>query len=207
MTHDVDTTSPFLRIPWTARLLSQPNILTAIPQSRTPKASTEDSLFAEVLKTSRTLLSCILFYRNSDLVGVEEVTALYFVGNGMNGHSGIIHGGITATLMDESMGMLQSVNLERERRGGNVGEEEEGLGSFTAYLNVQYKRPVSTPGAIAVVVKRVRKEGRKEWLSAELKQWSGSDSSRGDGDEEGELVVCATGEALFVTPRAVGSKL
>lgn len=123
----------------------------------------------------------------------------------MNGHSGIIHGGITATLMDESMGMLQSVNLERERQGGNV--VEGGLGSFTAYLNVQYKRPVSTPGAIAVVVKRVRKEGRKEWLSAELKQWSGSDNSRGDGDEEGELVVCATGEALFVTPRAVHSKL
>lgn len=126
----------------------------------------------------------------------------------MNGHSGIIHGGITATLMDESMGMLQTVNLERERQSGNVGEEEGGgLGSFTAYLNVQYKRPVSTPGAIAVVVKRVRKEGRKEWLSAELKQWSGSDRSRGDGDEEGELVVCATGEALFVTPRAVDSKL
>lgn len=127
----------------------------------------------------------------------------------MNGHSGIIHGGITATLIDESMGMLQTVNLERERQGGNFGEEEKeaGLGSFTAYLNVQYKRPVSTPGAIAVVVKRVRKEGRKEWLSAELKQWSGSDSSRGDGDEEGELVVCATGEALFVTPRAVDSKL
>lgn len=206
MTHDVDTTSPFLRIPWTARLLSQPNILTAVPQSRTPKVSTEDSLFAEGLKTSRSLQSCILLYHDSDRVGVEEVTALYFVGDGMNGHAGIIHGGITATLIDESMGMLQNVNLERERRqGGNV--EEAGLGSFTAYLNVLYKKPVSTPGAIAVVVKRVKKEGRKQWLSAELKQWSDSNSGRGDGDEEGEVVVCATGEALFVTPRAVDSKL
>jgi acyl-coenzyme A thioesterase PaaI-like protein len=79
--------------------------------------------------------------------------------------------------------------------------EGEGLGSFTADLRVRYLRPVRTPGAIAVVVKRARKEGRKEWWVAELKQWHGV----GEGeDEEGEVVVCATGEALFVTPRAAG---
>lgn len=205
-----DTIAPFQRIPWTSRILSQPDTVTKVPASRRPKASTEDSLFAEILKTSRTLRSCIVTYRKPprDEDPIEEVTALYKVGNGMNGHPEIIHGGITATLIDESMGMLQSFNHEREHlRQVKLGKAEgeippQGLGSFTAYLNVQYKAPVRTPGAIAVVAKRVKKEGRKEWLVAELKQCHGAGE-----DEDGEMVVCATGESLFVTPKAAGSKL
>ncbi|KAI5365505.1 Putative Thioesterase domain, HotDog domain superfamily [Septoria linicola] len=206
-----DTIAPFRRIPWTTRLLNQPDIVTCVPTSRQPKASTEDSFYAEILKTPRTIRSCIAIYRKParEEDPIEEVTTLYKVGDGMNGHPEIIHGGVTATLIDESMGILQSINKDRiHMRNVQAGKADgeippEGLSAFTAYLNVKYLKPVRTPGAIAVVAKRVKKEGRKEFLFAELKQCHDAGE-----DDEGEIVVCASGESLFVTPKnQPGSKL
>jgi acyl-CoA thioesterase FadM len=55
---------------------------------------------------------------------------------------------------------------------------------FTASLKVDYLRPVRAPGAMAITVRREREEGRKVWLRAEVRQ--------------GEEVVCAKGEALWI---------
>lgn len=198
-----DSTASFRRIPWTARLLNDPDVIARVPNSRLPKRDTEDSLYAEILKTDRTIRNCIVVYRKSANAEdeISEATTLYEVGDGMNGHPEIIHGGITATMIDESMGIMQMENLERKRRKEKeVAEEEkrepsEGLSAFTAYLNVQYLKPVRTPAVIAVTARRVEKEGRKEWLVAELKQWHGDEG-------KGEVVVCAKGESLWITPKA-----
>lgn len=196
-----DTKAPFLRNPWTARTLSEPGLVVRVPGSRRPKHDTEDSLFAEILKTSRTIRSCVLFYKKpaSEEEHVDEVTTLIIVGDGMNGHPSILHGGITASLLDEGMGIYQSVNYERAHlRNVKLGKAEGKLPphevtAFTAQLTVKYLRPVATPAAIKVSAKRVKKEGRKEWLVAEVRQCP--------GNAKGEEVVCATGEALFIEPR------
>lgn len=104
------------------------------------------------------------------------------------------------------MGMLQTLNHERDHylavgKGQVDGESPAtGLGSFTAYLNVQYVRPVRTPGAVQVLAWYERREGRKDWIKAEVRQSSG-----GGEDDEGEVVVCDRAEGLFVVPR--GSRL
>lgn len=201
-----DSVTPFLRIPWTATLLSQPNIVIETPNCRVFKASTEDSYYAEILKTSRTIRSCIAFWRAPSGGFIDEVTVLYILGDGMNGHPQILHGGVTATMLDESMGIFQYWNLQMERQRTNdptLGAlaGQEGLGTFTAYLNVRYLRPVRTPGAVAVRVRRAKREGRKEFLSADLLQWSTADEN-----EEGEMVVCGTGEALFVFPKSAAQE-
>lgn len=111
-----------------------------------------------------------------------------------------------ASLLDEAMGILQSVNHERDHFlavGKGLAEGESpasGLGSFTAYLNIKYLKPVQTGAAVQVVAWYEKREGRKQWINAEIRQAVG-----GGEDDCGEVVVCASGEGLFVVPR--GSRL
>lgn len=101
-----DSRAPFLRIPWTASLLKRPNTICRVPQSRAKKSSGEDSLFAVTLKNSRTLRSCISFYQRpgKDEEKIEEVSTLLTLGEDLAGHPNTMHGGIVATILDESMG-------------------------------------------------------------------------------------------------------
>lgn len=205
-----DSKAPFFRIPWAASLLQRPNIICRIPGSRRPKSDLEDSLFAETLKTPRTLRSCISFYQKPkvDAEKIEECSTLFTVGDGLNGHSNIMHGGIVASILDEAMGILQTVNIEREHllsvgKGQAQGElAPHGLGTFTVYLNIRYRAPVRTPGNLVATAKYVKREGRKEWIDAVIKQRVGHGE-----DDDGEEIVCATAEGMFVEPKRKGSRL
>lgn len=200
-----DSTAPFLAIPWTASLLSRPDTIVRVPGSRERKPTEEDSLFAETLKGSRTIRHCISYYTRpgEDARQVDEVSTLVVTGSGMDGHPRVLHGGIVATLLDEAIGILQTVNHEHEHRrrvregSARGGAPERGLGSFTAELVVRYKRPVLTPGPLVVAARYTKREGRKDWIYAEVRQ-----QGDGQGSGNGEEVVCATGEALFVVPKA-----
>ncbi|KAI7280762.1 hypothetical protein KC345_g4569 [Hortaea werneckii] len=229
--------------PWIRALLAQPNTSIRIPSNRVSKLSTEDSLFAETLQTSRTLPECFIFYfdpalsasRSSspgesadaeeDESRIQEVHFLVRVGDGLNGHPAILHGGIVAALVDEGMGVLQTVNHERAyavsvQRGkrarggrgeGGGGTSEGGgdalsslppLGSFTAELKIRYRRPVSTPGEVLCTARYVRREGRKEWIEAVIRQGEVEGGEEGDG-----VVTCAIGEGLFIEPKKKVVKL
>ena len=60
----------------------------------------------------------------------------------------------------------------------------EDKSTMTAFLNVQYKKPVRTPGIILARGKVVKREGRKLWGKGTI--------------EDGEGGVLATSEALFI---------
>lgn len=205
-----DSRAPFMRIPWTASLLNRPNIVCRQPSSRRFKDSGEDSLIAETLKTPRTLRSCICFYQkpSEGQEKIEEVSTLITLGNGINGHPGTMHGGIVATIIDEGMGILQMANGERDHflavaKGRAEGElPPSGYGWYTAELNIKYLKPVLTPGALIVTARYTKRDGRKEWIYAEVKQRVGA-SEDYDGDE----IVCATGEGFFIQPKPKKNKL
>ena len=99
-------------------------------------------------------------------------------------------------------------NAERDHfiavgKGFAEGESpDSGLGGFTAYLNIKYLRPVRSGGAVQIVAWFVKREGRKSFVEAEVRQNVG-----GGEDDSGEVVVCARGEGLFVVPGKGGSKL
>lgn len=139
---------------------------------------------------------------------VPEVSTLCTLGNGMNGHPNTLHGGVVAALLDEGMGWLQSANNERKHlaavaKGRAHGEMPPvGVPSYTAELKIRYLRPVQTPGALIVTAKYVKREGRKEWINAEIKQREGMTD-----DYDGDEVVCATAEALFIEPKPKKNKL
>ncbi|RMX85422.1 hypothetical protein D0869_03840 [Hortaea werneckii] len=237
-------TPPFTpTTPWIRAFLAQPNLMIRVPSNRVSKLSTEDSLFAETLQTSRTFPECFIFYtapsppassslpsptsNEEESSRIQEVHFLVRVGDGLNGHPAILHGGIVAALVDEGMGVLQTVNHERAHMlrlrqkkspggngddGGGGGRVSEGsedslsslppLGSFTAELKIRYRRPVSTPGEVLCTARYVRREGRKEWIEAVIRQGEVEGVGEGDG-----VVTCAVGEGLFIEPKKKDVKL
>nr|OQO19317.1 hypothetical protein B0A51_11741 [Rachicladosporium sp. CCFEE 5018] len=192
-----DSIAPFQRIPWTAKLLAQPDLFVRLPSSLVPKQTNEDSLFATTLRTPLTLRDLVSTYIQPPTAQaiITEVTTFCTLGIGMDGHPGLLHGGIIGTLIDEAMGILQTANFEREyARRRALGETPStNMGSFTAYLNVQYLKPVQTSMAVVIVAKHVKREGRKDWITAEVKQAQSDQAS-----PEDSLVICATGEGMFI---------
>lgn len=206
-----DSKEPFLRIPWTASLINRSNLVFRVPGSRKYKSSGEDSFFAEILKTERTIRSCLAFYKKPSPQDecVEEISVLMTIGDGVNGHPKTMHGGLVASIIDEGMGILQNVNVERDHmvkvsKGYAEGElpPEGGYSFYTAELKIKYLKPVLTPAPLICTARYQKREGRKEWIFAEIKQRIGADE-----DYDGDEVVCATGEALFISPKPKKSKL
>ena len=94
------------------------------------------------------------------------------LGTGLNGHIDTCHGGFVSVLLDEIIGTA----AEYERPLGKT--------TMTAFLRVDYKKPIVTPSTVLCKAKVDKKEGRKMWGRGTI--------------EDGEGVVLATGEALFV---------
>ena len=85
------------------------------------------------------------------------------------GHPGYLHGGIIATLMDEAMSKLS---------------HPLGVRAMTRHMEVDYLRPAPTDTPLQLTGTHIRREGRKLFNSAELR------------DAEGTLLAKATG--LFI---------
>lgn len=201
--HD-DSDVFFNRVPWCSRLLAVPNLRIQRLPSRTPKPHTgEDSLFAETLQTKRTISAALAFYPRPppEAQSLDAFSVLVALGDGLNGWPAVLHGGIVASLIDESMGSLYMINKDRAHvravaLGHKSGETPEELGAYTAELKVRYLRPVQTPGIVLVKCKVTRREGRKTWMRAIVLQKTGQLE-----ELDGTIVECAIGEALFIEPR------
>jgi len=175
----------FTTIPWCHALLSDPTFTPVPTGSRIPKSTTEDSFFAETLQTPRTILALVSLHsppvpNDPAFPGcpIREIRTLISLGDGLNGHPGLAHGGLIGTLLDEVSGVLLTTNLDYFHGGA------EHLGTMTAYLNVGYKRPMPTPGVYLVTARYERVEGRKKWIESRVV------------DAEGN--VLAVGKALFL---------
>jgi len=105
----------------------------------------------------------------------NEVLLTCKMGNGVSGHPGIVHGGATAALLDNTFGYAYIVT--------NVGN------GFTANLNINYRAPIIAGSKIILIARAMKIEGRKVHLSAEIR-------SR-DKDDYDKIYVEA--ECLFIT--------
>ncbi|KKA27977.1 hypothetical protein TD95_004774 [Thielaviopsis punctulata] len=103
------------------------------------------------------------------------LVAFYRVGARLAGHRGILHGGMTAVLLDECLGRACFGRLERHI-------------AVTAGLELEYKAPVRTGRFIVISARTVDVQGRKAWVEAEV-----SDAM------DGEVLVAAKG--LFIEPK------
>jgi acyl-coenzyme A thioesterase PaaI-like protein len=95
-----------------------------------------------------------------DNVSNELILADIYLGRNLCGHNGIVHGGIIATLLDDTMGMAF----------GALGIDM----ALTANLNVNFRHPVRSNSPIVIRVRCIRREERKLFFSAQLTNPEGS---------------------------------
>jgi len=91
------------------------------------------------------------------------------VPNTFEGPVGYVHGGIIATLLDETMS--KSVRAR-------------GITAMTRNMEIDYARPVPSNGSIRLEGRVIRSEGRKHWTEAKILNGKGT--------------TLATGKALFI---------
>jgi len=82
------------------------------------------------------------------------------------GHPGYAHGGIIATLLDESM---------------SKAVRAKGFTAMTRHMEVDYLRPVPTAAPLRLEGRVTHKEGRKHWAEAKVLNAKGTLLAHGKG--------------------------
>lgn len=129
-----------------------------------------------------------------------EVVAVYQLGQGVCGHAGIVHGGMTSALVDETCGYL----LYLARSQGVLDFKAV----LTAQLEVNYKQPLTPSQPVVVTAYISELQGRKIWVEVEVTDLphclstspAASTDSLGEGAAPARRLF-ATGKALFIIPR------
>lgn len=99
-----------------------------------------------------------------------ELLSLFTLGSGVNGHVDVAHGGVTASILDVSMGSICSIF------------STEGDSTYTLELNIRYKKGLKTPGVyLCRTWLQQRTTGRKAWLQAVIEDGNGEVYAESDG--------------------------
>ncbi|KAI9162751.1 Verlamelin biosynthesis protein B [Paramyrothecium foliicola] len=218
--HAARSLGHFLQVPWCAAILRQPRIETFLPLSLTPTKTpsgdvpTKNLLFTETLNNQNAIPAFIGFYKIPPLNQGEEnqpahvdvssqptstrfqinsVSLMFDLQPGVNGFTGLAHGGLIATLADEAMGNLLILNSELQNRAKARGSlpkhilDLAAVGSFfTAEMNVKFQKPLVTPQIVVVTVDLRKIEGRKLFLGVTVL-----------GENNVKFVAC---EGLWISP-------
>jgi len=119
----------------------------------------------------------------------SSYVSLQYLGPGLCGHPGILHGGLLATLLDEGLARCCFPALPNK-----VG--------VTASLKIDYKAPAMAGQIVVLKAETTRVEGRKAWVTGRLETLP-SEEEWGEGKRDGSVLT--VGEALFIEPRQAAS--
>lgn len=119
-------------------------------------------------------------YKRLDDDEHHVVTALVDFGDGLDGHPGVVHGGILALALDDIFGFAF----------GAIGVPK----AVTANLAVDFRAPVPASTAVAVKVYLERRENRKIYFKGEI------------ASLDGGLVYCES-SCLYIIPRSVWAEM
>jgi acyl-coenzyme A thioesterase PaaI-like protein len=99
---------------------------------------------------------------SSSVPGRARFGLLVEIGDTLNGHVGLVHGGLSATIVDDVLGWC----AVQERREQGLPEDAK---LFTANLNVNYRKPMHDNSVYFVEVKTERIEKKKKlWMTAKV---------------------------------------
>ncbi len=130
-----------------------------------------------------------------DNTKVEEILfADIKIGDELNGHEGIVHGGIISLLFDETFGWGYETMYRNIGSNDDDDDDDDVPMAVTANLNVDFRAPLPSGSNVIIRVYQEKIEGRKIYLSARME----SRSSDGDGDEGEETILYAEANALFI---------
>jgi len=113
---------------------------------------------------------------------IEVAVADIQLGSRLNGHNGVVHGGIISLLFDDAMGWGYEA-LARSR--GTSMDQPDCPVIVTANLNIDYRSPLPSGSSAVIRVFYNGTEGRKVYFSARMESHDGS-------------VIYSEAKALFV---------
>ena len=116
------------------------------------------------------VLPPLMFYNKT----YSELTSILHLGTNICGHDGIIHGGLAATILDDVLGYVAIPALPNKM-------------GFTANLNFNYRRPITSDQWVIARAKVDKVEERKAYVSASIENL------------EGQVLTEAT--SLYIAPR------
>ena len=121
----------------------------------------------------------------------SAVSAIATFGDCCVGHPGVVHGGVTSLLFDNTLGWANALSITK---GGDPSQHDT-VKQFgmTANLSVNYRRPLFVGQTVVISCSLDRVEGRKRFLKGIMK----------DGKTGG---VIADATALYVVPRTAAEK-
>jgi acyl-coenzyme A thioesterase PaaI-like protein len=115
-------------------------------------------------------------YRRPDGSADENVLVAYIkLGNRIDGHPGVVHGGILSLIFDDALGF---------------GYEALGVKmAVTANLNVDFRAPVIAGTSVRVVAQLEHREGRKLYWKAQMTSMD-------------KKIMYAEASSLYIVPRS-----
>lgn len=132
------------------------------------------------MNTTGTIPHLLAYYRNIEPgASVTEVRWLLHLGDKLNGWPNVVHGGMQSFILDEIMAFMLGCSKRVP------GATPLALNTVTGELKVRYLRAMQAPAVYVVGARVVKRDGRKMWTEAEVK------------NEQG--VKVATAEALFLS--------
>jgi uncharacterized protein (TIGR00369 family) len=96
----------------------------------------------------------------------NSVVCLAAVPDTFEGPVGYVHGGMIATLIDETMSKAVRVN---------------GVRAMTRQMEIDYLRPIPSGAPVRLEGRVIRSEGRKHWTEAKILSAEGSTLAHGKG--------------------------
>ncbi|KAG5985376.1 hypothetical protein E4U55_003604 [Claviceps digitariae] len=160
-----------------------PLIIPFIPQCFNPLSPQHDQFLGATLATHPHGLQHMLSFFQAPPQAthlhhpshpIQTVHTLFSLGHALTGYEGLIHGGLTATMMDEAMGTVNEINTALGK-DGLVHQRS----SVTAEMDIKFLRPVPAPGVVCVTAWTEGIEGRKTRMRCEVKDGEGTVLARG----------------------------
>ncbi|KFX94532.1 hypothetical protein O988_06249 [Pseudogymnoascus sp. VKM F-3808] len=162
--------------PMVVKLNSQSDFLEWRPHSHTSKLNTLHSFIGRTLMGPGKIAVSPLTWVKKDGRSLIQILHL---GSDLCGHSGIVHGGMLATMLDDGFANCCSAALPNK-----IG--------VTANLNINYCTPVSAGDFVVLRANTTKIEGRKIWVEGHIETLV----------TEGERpVVMVKASALFIERR------
>ena len=97
-----------------------------------------------------------------------EFQSFYAIGSDLDGYEGICHGGLLSAALDHTMAVL-------------AGAYPGGKHAYTKHLQIEFQRPLRTPGAMLCRAWMTKAEGRKMWVTGRVEDENGDSYLTAEG--------------------------
>lgn len=118
----------------------------------------------------------------------KSMICIFYVGQSLCGHPGIVHGGFLATMLDEGLAFCAFPALPNK-----VG--------VTAQLNISYKKPTMAGQYLALIAQTTKVEGRKAWASGGIVPLDDIKLNEDGSFSNEDIPMLVSAEALFIEPK------